>query len=43
MCHQVKPSPNAWINEGLTVEWVQRALGTFSFKRRLLAWDVFAP
>ena len=37
----IKSSPNAWMNEGLTVEWVQSVLGTFSFKRRLLGWDSF--
>ena len=28
----IKSSPNAWMNEGLTVEWVQSVLGALSFK-----------
>ena len=37
----VSSSTKALINEELTLLWVQRVLGTFSFHRRLLAWDSF--
>ena len=34
-------SPNAWMNEELTLDWVHTVLGRFSFTRRLLSWDTF--
>ena len=37
----VATSTNAWMNEELTLKWIQQVLGTFSFGRRLLAWDSF--
>ena len=37
----VSSSTKALINEELTLLWVQRVLGAFSFHRRLLAWDSF--
>ena len=37
----VQTSTNAWMNEELTQVWVQRVLGSFSFNRRLLAWDSY--
>ena len=37
----VQTSANAWMNEELTHAWVQRVLGSFSFNRRLLAWDSY--
>ena len=37
----VASSHNAWMNEELTLVWVNRVLGSFSFNRRLLAWDSF--
>ena len=37
----VASSKNAWMNEELTLLWVQRVIGAFSFNRRLLAWDSF--
>ena len=36
-----KSSGNAWMNEELTTIWIKRVLGTFSFNRRLLAWDSY--
>ena len=35
----VATSTNSWMNEELTL--IQQVLGTFSFGRRLLAWDSF--
>ena len=35
----VQTSGNAWLNEELTLTWVKRVVGPFSFNRRLLAWD----
>jgi len=37
----VVSSKNAWMNEELTLHYVQTVLGKFSFNRRLLAWDSF--
>lgn len=37
----VNTSSNAWMNEELTLTWVQKVLGAFSFSRRMLAWDSF--
>ena len=37
----VRSSPNGWMNEELTLDWVQNVLGRFSFTRRLLSWDSF--
>ena len=37
----VGSSKNAWMNEELTLRWVTKVLGAFSFNRRLLAWDSF--
>ena len=37
----VASSANGWMNEDLTLQWVQRVLGQFAFNRRLLAWDSF--
>ena len=34
-------SHNAWMNEELTLVWVNRVLGSFSFNRQLLACDSF--
>ena len=34
-------SKNAWMNEEVTLHFVETILGTFSFNRRLLAWDSF--
>jgi hypothetical protein len=34
-------SSNGWINEELTLDWLTRAWGTLTFKRRLLCWDSF--
>ena len=32
-------SRNGWMNEELTVQWLDRCWGRFSFHRRLLVWD----
>lgn len=37
----IASSPNAWMNTELTHVWVDKVLGTFSFQRRLLAWDSY--
>ena len=37
----VTSSSNAWMNEALTIQWVEEVIGKFSFQRRLLAWDSF--
>ena len=34
-------SENKWMNTSLTLEWVQKVLGSFSFNQRLLAWDSY--
>jgi len=36
----VTTSGNAWMNEELTLTWVNKVLGAFSFNRRL-AWDSY--
>ena len=37
----VATSANAWMDTGLTEVWIDSVLGSFSFNRRLLAWDSF--
>ena len=37
----VASTPNGWMNADLTREFVKTVLGTFSFGKRLLAWDSF--
>ena len=37
----VASSPNGWMNSELTSKWINNVLGTFSFGRRLLAWDTY--
>ena len=37
----IRSTPNAWMNQETTLEWVDTILGKFSFARRLLAWDSF--
>ena len=37
----VASSVNGWMNEELTLSWVKRVLGKFSFAQRMLAWDSF--
>ena len=37
----VASSIDGWMNEDLTLDWVQGVLGKFSFTRRMLAWDSF--
>ena len=34
-------SRNGWMNEELTVKWVDSVWGRLSFCRRLLVWDAF--
>ena len=34
-------SSNGWMNDDLTMEYTKKVLGTFSFGRRLLAWDSY--
>ena len=37
----VTSSSNAWMNEDLTLQYVESVIGKFSFTSRLLAWDSF--
>ena len=37
----VVSSQNGWMNTELTNVWVDKVLGSFSFRRRLLAWDMY--
>ena len=37
----VTSSSNAWMNEDLTLQYVESVIGKFSFAPRLLAWDSF--
>lgn len=34
-------SKNCWVNDGLTVEYLNSLIGAFSFYKRLLAWDAY--
>ena len=34
-------SRNSWMNEPLTVKWVDSVWGHLSFQRRLLVWDAY--
>ena len=38
----VSSSTNAWMNQTLTEDWVDKVIGKFSFARRFLTWDSFA-
>ena len=37
----VRLSRNGWMNEALTVEWLDAVWGRLSFRRRLLVWDAY--
>ena len=37
----VASSPNAWMNEELTLDFIRSVIGKFAFSKRLLAWDSF--
>lgn len=37
----VASSSNGWMNSELTIKWIEEVLGSFSFARRLLAWDTY--
>ena len=37
----VATSANAWMDSELTIVWINSVLGSFSFNRRLLAWDSY--
>ena len=34
-------SDNGWFNDSLTIEWLQRVLGSLAFRQRLLIWDSY--
>jgi transposase-like protein len=34
-------SPNAWMNEELTIDWLNRVWGSLAFSKRMLVWDSF--
>ena len=40
-CVLIVSSKNAWMNEELTMQYIDSVIGIFSFNRRLLAWDSF--
>ena len=35
----VSSSTNGWINEKLTLRWINKIVGKFAFSKRLLVWD----
>lgn len=37
----VASSTNGWMNEDLTMRWINEIVGRFAFSKRLLAWDSF--
>lgn len=37
----IRMSDNGWMNENTTMDWISTVWGSFSFGRRLLAWDAF--
>ena len=37
----VASSANGWMNEELTLRWINEIVGTFAFNKRLLAWDSY--
>ena len=37
----VTMSRNGWMNEELTIQWLDRVWGSLSFQKRLLVWDAF--
>ena len=34
-------SQNGWMNEELTIKWLDRVWGRLSFQKHLLVWDAF--
>ena len=34
-------STNGWMNEELTLRWINEIVGTFALNKRLLAWDSY--
>ena len=37
----VTSSTNGWMNEVLTLRWINEIVGTFAFNEKLLAWDSY--
>lgn len=37
----VTSSQNGWMNEELTLEWLSKVVGKFSFSKRMLCWDSY--
>ena len=37
----IQYSANGWMNERLTMQWLQYTYGAFSFNKRLLVWDFY--
>lgn len=37
----VASNTNGWMNEELTLRWINEIVGTFAFSKRLLAWDSY--
>ena len=33
--------PNGWMNTELILQWFKKVIEAFSFKQRLLAWDLY--
>ena len=40
-CAIIMLSPNGWMNETLTVEWVKQIWGPPQTKKRMLVWDCY--
>ena len=40
-CAIIMLSPNGWMNETLTVEWVKQIWGPPQTKKRMLVWDSY--
>ena len=37
----IASSGNGWMNEEVTLRWINEVIGKFSFKKRLLPWDTY--
>ena len=37
----VRFSPNGWMNDSLTIDYLRTIVGTLSFNKRLMVWDAY--
>ena len=37
----IRFSKNSWMNDGLTIEYLNSLIGAFSLYKRLLVWDAY--